>query len=148
MNPACSLSQYFSKCTLTMTCSVSGWIFSRASWSLAVTSSAGDILPMVPCSLGGRHGRWVVPRMPSSGAVWRVCVSIDLQGGAVVLRPAVWTSAAGPQRCREAAVRANQTAPQLLEGQRSVGQTGPKGRTAGVPEGPSLQQHHCMFLYT
>ena len=97
---------------------------------------------MVPCSLQGHHGRRALPRMSSSGAVWRVCVGVDLQGGAEKLRPVVWTSADGHQHRGEAAVPTNQMPPQLLEGQRSVGQAGPKGCTAGVSEGPGLQQYN------
>lgn len=76
----------------------------KASWRSQVTSSAGDILPMVPCSLRGHHGRPVFPRMPSSGAVWWICISINLQGGNALLQPALWTSAAGPEHCRKATV--------------------------------------------
>lgn len=96
----------------------------------------------------GHHGRRVVPPVWSSEAVWCVRDGINLQGGAGLLQPAVWPSGARPWRRGAATVPANQTPPQLLEGQRSVGQTRPKSKSAGVPKGgQSLQQHHCMFLY-
>lgn len=120
-------------------------VLSASLMSQDILTSVCDVISRWHAGTAHCHGRGVVLRMPCSGVIWWVCVSVHLPSYTSLFQHIVWASAAGPALCPTAPVPHSQTPTQLLEGQWPLGQTGPKGSPRWIPEGQGLQQYDCVF---